>query len=82
MQDLQVRRSRRRACRIGPVPHRRRAPGCVQVTVQSLIDAERTGARMAFDDDALVIHDCPRWPDSLSQALRARHPRIDVDIQA
>ena len=54
----------------------------MQVTVQSLIDAERTGARMAFDDDALVIHDCPRWPDSLSQALRARHPRIDVDIQA
>ena len=53
----------------------------MQVTVQSLIDAERTGARMAFDDDALVIHDCPRWPDSLSQALRARHPRIDVDIQ-
>ena len=69
MQDLQVRRSRRRAY-------------LVQVTVQSLIDAERTGARMAFDDDALVIHDCPRWPDSLSQALRARHPRIDVDIQA
>lgn len=54
----------------------------IRATVQTLLDARRTGARVTLDDDALVVHDCPRWPDAVSQALRARHPRVDVDIQA
>jgi hypothetical protein len=53
----------------------------VHTCVLRLSNAERTGARVvAHPPDTVIVYDCASWSDALSQRLRARFPRVEVDI--
>lgn len=53
----------------------------IHTCVLRLTNAKRTGARVvAHPPDTIIVYDCNTWSDALSQRLRARFPRIEVDV--
>lgn len=54
----------------------------VKQVILQLCDAPKRGGRVIMDDSStLLLYDCSKWTDLQTDALRARYPEIELDVQ-
>jgi hypothetical protein len=56
----------------------------IKETILGLCEAPKRGGRLVSDGGGgrLLLYDCGSWTDMHTEALRARYPEVELDVQA